>query len=38
MIKQSIITILIALIAMTGQAQTFTHSEDVGMAARIKKK
>ena len=38
MIKQSIITILIALIAMTGQAQTFTHSEDVGMGACIKKK
>ena len=38
MIKQSIITILIALVAMTGQAQTSTHSEDVGMGARIKKK
>ena len=36
--KQTIITILLALVAVTGQAQTFTHSEDVGMSACIQKK
>ena len=36
--KQTIITILLAFVAMAGQGQTFTHSEDVGMGACIKKK
>ena len=36
--KQTIITILLAFVAMAGQGQTFTHLEDVGMGARIKKK
>ena len=47
--KQSIITTLLALIVplspwrgvrgeASGQAQTFTHSEDVGMSACIQKK
>lgn len=49
MIKQTIITILLVLIVplspwrgvrgeASGQGQTFTHSEDVGMGACIKKK
>ena len=29
---------VLVLVAMAGQAQTFTHSEDVGMGACIKKK
>ena len=29
---------VLALVAMAGQAQTFTHSKDVGMGACIKKK
>ena len=37
MFKQSIITALLALVAIAGQAQTFTHSKDVGMGACIKK-
>ena len=36
--KKTIITLLLALTAMPGQAQTFTHSEDVGMSACIQKK
>ena len=36
--KQTIITILLALVTLAGQGQTFTHSEDVGMGACIKKK
>lgn len=36
--KITIITILLALVAMAGQAQTFTHSKDVGMSACIQKK
>ena len=36
--KITIITILLALVAMARQAQTFTHSKDVGMGACIKKK
>ena len=33
-----IITALLALVAMMGQAQAFTHSEDVGIGACIQKK
>ena len=36
--KITLITILLTLVAMAGQAQTFTHSKDVGMGACIKKK
>ena len=35
--KKTIITILLAFVAMAGQGQAFTHSEDVGMGACIKK-
>ena len=35
---KAIVIPVLALVAMAGQAQTFTHSKDVGMGACIKKK
>ena len=35
---KAIVIPVLAFVAMAGQGQTFTHSEDVGMGARIKKK
>ena len=34
---KAIVIPVLALFAMAGQGQTFTHSEDVGMGACIKK-
>ena len=35
---KAIVIPVLVLVAMEGQAQTFTHSKDVGMGACIKKK
>lgn len=35
---KAIVIPVLALVAIMGQGQTFTHSEDVGMGACIKKK